>query len=77
MNAKSRLIDQQGLARTLSRLAHEIIEQNKGAETIALVGIRTRGEFLAKRLASKIQDIENRVVQLGFLDITLYRDDLR
>jgi len=77
MNIKSRLIDDQGFQRTLTRLAHEILELNKGSETIALVGIRTRGEFLARRLAKKIQEIEHRELQIGFLDITLYRDDLR
>jgi len=74
---KSRIIDAQGFERTLTRLAHEILERNKGSETIALVGIRTRGEFLARRLARKIQEIEHKELQIGFLDITLYRDDLR
>jgi pyrimidine operon attenuation protein/uracil phosphoribosyltransferase len=77
MKIKSRIIDEQGFERTLTRLAHEILEQNKGAETMAIVGIRTRGEFLAKRLAAKIQQIEHKELQVGFLDITLYRDDLR
>jgi pyrimidine operon attenuation protein/uracil phosphoribosyltransferase len=74
---KSRIIDATGIERTLSRLAHEILERNKGAETIALVGIRTRGEYLANRLAKKIQEIEHRELRIGFLDITLYRDDIR
>ena len=77
MNIKFCLIDHQGFQRTLTRLAHEILELNKGSETIALVGIRTRGEFLPRRLAKKIQEIEHRELQVGFLDITLYRDDLR
>ncbi|MBI1802911.1 MAG: bifunctional pyr operon transcriptional regulator/uracil phosphoribosyltransferase PyrR [Ignavibacteriae bacterium] len=77
MNIKSRVIDAAGFERTVTRLAHEILERNKGAETIAIIGIRTRGEFLAKRLVDKIQRIENRELQFGFLDITLYRDDLR
>ena len=77
MTASSRVVDSQGFQRTLRRLAHEIIERNKGSETIALVGIRTRGEFLARRLAAAIGEIEHRDVALGFLDITLYRDDLR
>lgn len=77
MAVKSQLIDKQGFERTLTRLAHEILERNKGSETIALVGIRTRGEFLARRLTKKIQEIEHKELQLGFLDITLYRDDLR
>lgn len=77
MIIKSRVIDAQGFERTLTRLAHEILEQNKGSGTIALVGIRTRGEFLARRLAQKIQEIEHKELPMGFLDITLYRDDLR
>ena len=77
MTINSKIIDAQGFERTLTRLAHEILERNKGSETIALVGIKTRGEFLARRLSRKIQEIEHKELQLGFLDITLYRDDLR
>src|SRR6266853_3859529 len=73
---KSRVIDEQGFGRTLTRLAHEILERNKGSDTIALVGIKTRGEFLAMRLAEKIRGIERKDLLIGFLDITLYRDDL-
>ena len=75
MTASTPVVDSQGFQRTLRRLAHEIIERNKGSETIALVGIRTRGEFLARRLAAAIGEIEHRSIALGFLDITLYRDD--
>jgi pyrimidine operon attenuation protein/uracil phosphoribosyltransferase len=71
------IIDQNGFQRTIARLAHEVLENNKGAETIAVVGIRTRGEYLARRLVEKISEIERRKVEIGFLDITLYRDDLR
>jgi pyrimidine operon attenuation protein/uracil phosphoribosyltransferase len=74
---KAKLIDSDGFDRTVARLAHEILERNRGPETIGLIGIRTRGEYLARRLARKISEIEHREVQLGFLDITLYRDDLR
>lgn len=77
MNVKSHIIDEQGFHRTVTRLAHEILERNRGVETIALVGIRTRGEFLAQRLAAAIASIEKKEVDLGMLDITLYRDDLR
>ncbi len=77
MNRTKKIIDGAGFERTLTRLAHEIIERNKGAETIAIVGIRTRGEFLARRLARKIEVIERRELPFGILDITLYRDDLR
>jgi len=71
------IIDEPGFNRTLNRLAHEILENNKGADTLAIVGIRTRGEFLAKRLAAIIQNLEEIQLPVGILDINLYRDDLR
>jgi pyrimidine operon attenuation protein/uracil phosphoribosyltransferase len=69
-------MDAQEMARTLTRISHEILERNKGIEGLALVGIRTGGVFLAQRLVARIQQIEKREVPLGELDITLYRDDL-
>jgi len=77
MENKNIIIDEAGFERTITRLAHEILEQNKGSDSIVLVGIRTRGEHLARRIGRKIQDIEHKELQIGFLDITLYRDDLR
>ncbi len=77
MKIKARVIDDVGFNRTVTRLAHEILERNKGAENLGLVGIRTRGDHLARRLAEKILEIEKKKVDVGFLDITLYRDDLR
>jgi pyrimidine operon attenuation protein/uracil phosphoribosyltransferase len=77
MKIKSKIIDEKSLERTLTRLAHEIIERNKGVESVAMVGIKTRGEFIAKRLAKIIGEIEKREINVGLLDITLYRDDLR
>ena len=74
---KTLLLDADGLRRTVNRLSHEIVEKNKGVQDVVLVGIRTRGEFLAHRVAKKIEEIENIEVQVGVLDITLYRDDLR
>lgn len=73
---KAKIIDEAGLERTVTRLAHEILEKNKGADNIVIVGIRTRGEHLAKRIAKKIESVEGASVKIGFLDITLYRDDL-
>ena len=73
---KTKLFDAAGLRRTVNRLAHEVVEKNKGVDNLALVGIRTRGDFLARRLAKKIEEIEGHTVQVGSLDITLYRDDL-
>jgi pyrimidine operon attenuation protein / uracil phosphoribosyltransferase len=77
MSPSSRIIDSEGIERSLTRLAHEILERNKGPETLAIIGIRTRGEFLARRLAKKITAIEARDIPVGVLDITLYRDDVR
>jgi pyrimidine operon attenuation protein/uracil phosphoribosyltransferase len=73
---KGKVMDAAAVERTLTRLAHEILERNKGAETIVVVGIKTRGEFLARRLARKIEEVEKVTLPLGSLDITLYRDDL-
>lgn len=64
------------IARAMTRIAHEILERNKGIKDLALVGIRTGGVYLAHRLARRIQDIEGAAVPIGELDITLYRDDL-
>ncbi|MGQ0811756.1 MAG: bifunctional pyr operon transcriptional regulator/uracil phosphoribosyltransferase PyrR [Nitrospiraceae bacterium] len=70
------LMDAGDIARALTRIAHEILERNKGVHEVALVGIRTGGVHLAHRLARRIQDIESVSVPIGELDITLYRDDL-
>ena len=64
------------IRQTLARIAHEIIEQNKAIERLILVGIRTRGVPLAKRLAANIEDFEGLKIPVGALDISLYRDDL-
>jgi pyrimidine operon attenuation protein / uracil phosphoribosyltransferase len=77
MKIKSKIMDDAGMQRTLMRLAHEILEHNKGTELLALVGIKTRGEYLARRLADVVKGIEEKEIEIGFLDITLYRDDLR
>lgn len=70
------ILDSDAIRRALTRIAHEIIERNKGVERCMLVGIKTRGIYLAQRLASKIKDIEQVAISVGELDITLYRDDL-
>lgn len=75
---KERLIlDKEGIHRAIIRIAHEILERNHGIQDLVLVGIRTRGVFLADRLQKEIQNIEKNNVPLGMLDITLYRDDLQ
>ncbi|MGG5253018.1 bifunctional pyr operon transcriptional regulator/uracil phosphoribosyltransferase PyrR [Neobacillus sp. SM06] len=76
MKQKALVLDEQAIRRALTRIAHQIIEKNKGIEDCVLVGIRTRGIFLARRLAEKIAEIEGRSITVGELDITLYRDDL-
>ncbi|MFE5739990.1 bifunctional pyr operon transcriptional regulator/uracil phosphoribosyltransferase PyrR [Streptomyces celluloflavus] len=65
------------IARMLTRIAHEIVERAKGADDVVLLGIPTRGVFLARRLAAKLEEITGRAIPVGSLDITMYRDDLR
>jgi len=74
---KAKIIDETGLRRTVTRLAHEIIERNRGTDIIVVVGVRTRGVFLAKRIVEEIERIEGKKIPLGVLDITMYRDDFR
>ena len=73
---KAIVLDDQAIRRALTRIAHEIIEKNKGIEHCILIGIRTRGIYLANRLAERIEQIEGAKIDVGELDITLYRDDL-
>ncbi|MFD0825266.1 bifunctional pyr operon transcriptional regulator/uracil phosphoribosyltransferase PyrR [Neobacillus sp. M.A.Huq-85] len=75
-NQKALVLDEQAISRALTRIAHQIIEKNKGIEDCVLVGIRTRGIYIAERLAKKIEEIEGKPIPVGELDITLYRDDL-
>lgn len=70
-------MDEDMINRSLKRMAHEILEQNRGAESLLVVGIQTRGVNLAERLVRFIGEIEGSAVPTGKLDITLYRDDLR
>jgi len=76
MKEKAKILDKDALARAIMRIAHEIVEKNKGIENLCLVGISNRGVYLAQRLASCIKNIEGKDVLTGALDITLYRDDL-
>jgi pyrimidine operon attenuation protein/uracil phosphoribosyltransferase len=70
------ILDQQAINRALTRIAHEIIERNKGIKDCILVGIKTRGIYIANRLAEGIAKIEGQKIYVGEMDITLYRDDL-
>ena len=72
---KSVVMDDAEIERSLTRIAHQILEANHGADNLALVGIVTRGDLLAKRLVEKIEQIEGTKVPLGSLDISFYRDD--
>jgi len=72
----AKIMDKEAIQRALIRIAHEIVEKNKGVDDLCLIGIRTRGAFLAERLKTCIRQIENVDIPLGILDITLYRDDL-
>ena len=74
---KSEVMDEMAIERALTRIAHEILERNRGCQELVLIGIRTRGIHLARRLAAKLHAIEGEVVPLGVIDVTLYRDDLR
>jgi pyrimidine operon attenuation protein/uracil phosphoribosyltransferase len=74
---KAKIADLEGLDRILTRISHEILEKNKGSKNLVLIGMRTRGEFLARRIHKKINDIDNADLPLGILDATLYRDDFR
>jgi len=76
MQVKSQIMDKAQMERSVHRMAHEIIEQNRGLEKIRLVGIRSRGVPLAERLSNYLKLIENQEIPVGILDITLYRDDL-
>ncbi|WP_315444110.1 bifunctional pyr operon transcriptional regulator/uracil phosphoribosyltransferase PyrR [uncultured Selenomonas sp.] len=73
---KAVLMDSDAIRRALMRIAHEIVEKNKGTDNLVLVGIRTRGVPIAARIAEEIARIEQRELPRGVLDITLYRDDL-
>jgi len=76
-DVKSRVLEPEDIHRIVLRIAHEIIENNRGTQDLALVGIRTRGEFLAKRLAENIFQLEKVRLPLGILDVSFYRDDTR
>ena len=77
MEQKKVVMDAEGIDRSLTRIAYEILEKNKGTEELCLVGIRTGGVYLAERLKKKISGMEGVDIPSGILDITLYRDDLR
>ncbi|MFH1406901.1 MAG: bifunctional pyr operon transcriptional regulator/uracil phosphoribosyltransferase PyrR, partial [Candidatus Omnitrophota bacterium] len=73
---KAQVLDREGIERAITRIAHEILEHNKGTKDLAIIGIRNRGAYLADRLAGAIEKIEKTKPPVGIMDITLYRDDL-
>ncbi len=73
---KKKIMDEDAIRRATTRIAHEVIERNKGIKDLAIIGIRRRGGPLAERLANCIKEIEGEKIPVGVLDITLYRDDL-
>ncbi len=76
MTFKSKLLNEDEVRRALTRIAHEVIEKNKGTDKLCFVGIHTRGISLAQRLVDLVEKFEGKRVPMGILDITLYRDDL-
>lgn len=77
LREKSQVMTDKDIQRCIVRIAHEIIERNKGVDDLVVVGMRTRGYHIAKRIAEKILEIEKRGVSVGALDVTFYRDDFR
>ena len=75
MAEKTVIMDAQAIARAITRISFEIVERNRGAEDLCLIGIRSGGTVLARRIAERIGEIENRPVECGELDITRFRDD--
>ena len=75
-DASTEILDSSAVQRALTRIAHEILERNKGTEDLVLIGIRTGGDHLAAQLQQRIAEIEGVKVPLGTIDITMYRDDL-
>jgi len=73
---KAEIMDESSIMRAVTRIAHEIIEKNKGVEDVILIGIQRRGVPLARLIAAKINEVEGKEVPVGILDITFYRDDL-
>ena len=71
------LLDEQDISRALTRITHEILERNRDAQGLVILGIPTRGVHLAHRIAARMSEVEGRAISAGALDITMYRDDLR
>jgi pyrimidine operon attenuation protein/uracil phosphoribosyltransferase len=77
LREKAEILDAKAMARAIARISYEIIERNRGTEALCIIGVRTRGVYLAQRIARKIGEVEGTQVPVGVLDITPYRDDLQ
>lgn len=77
MEERTVILDGQGVKRALTRIAHEILERNKGVDGVVLIGIQTGGAYLATEIAQRIVEIEGGTIPVGAVDITLYRDDIK
>lgn len=75
LNQKAVIMDENSMTRAIARISYEILERNKGAEKVCLVGVLSRGVHLAQRIAAKLEELEGAAVETGILDITAYRDD--
>lgn len=75
-NEKAQILDQAGIQRAVTRIAHEIVERNKGTDDVVLIGLRSRGVDFARRIAQELKIIDGADIPVGTLDVTLYRDDL-
>jgi pyrimidine operon attenuation protein/uracil phosphoribosyltransferase len=76
-NIKATLLTEKDIQRIITRLSHEILEKNRGTKDLVLIGLRTRGAYLADRISNKIREIEDKEIPTGYLDVTFYRDDFR
>jgi pyrimidine operon attenuation protein/uracil phosphoribosyltransferase len=77
LREKTEIMDEKAIFRAVARISYEIIERNHGVQNLCIIGIKTRGAALAKMIATKIQEVEGTPVDIGFIDITPYRDDLK
>ena len=77
MKEESQILDEKAIMRGITRISHEIIERNKGIQDVVLIGIKTRGIYIAQRIREIIKNFEGKLLNLGELDINLYRDDLK
>ena len=76
MSLTAQIMDEKAISRAITRICYEIVEKNRGTDGVCVIGIYTRGAYLAQRIAGKISELEQREIPIGYLDITPYRDDV-